>query len=159
MIQTIHTQCSRASTLIDTAMTAVGWAGFAYLATHDILSIAIAAARHPETVTASATSPTAQTLLIYLTVAAFNALVFVLWGTFRKRLFPNLHCTRGRSTPDSEITAAHFAVSRAQVHDIQNSRITTIHHGEHGEIAALETDRIRVPPASNTDVFDLARLA
>ena len=107
----------------------------------------------------SLVAPTLETLLIYLTIAAFNALLVVLWGTYHKQLFPPPRKIQARSAPDDAITAADFALSSAQLHDVHGSRITVIHHTDDGEIAALQTDKLHIPPVSNSDIFDATRLA
>jgi len=159
MIRIIHTPCSRATSAIDAGMTAIGWAGFAYLASSSILSISMASTLQGDAPSLSLVAPTLETLLIYLTIAAFNALLVVLWGTYHKRLFPPPRKVQARSAPDDAITAADFALSSAQLHDVHGSRITVIHHTDDGEIAALQTDKLRIPPVSNSDIFDATRLA
>lgn len=159
MIKTIHTQCSRTASIIDACMTAIGWTGFLYLVVHGVFSISPANIFAPDLTPEPNMLPTLQTLLIYLTIAVFNAMLFTAWGTFRKRIFPDLHGSLSRNVPDNAITASKFAISSTTVHAAQNSQITTIHHDDDGAIASVVTDKLRLPPASNADYFDTAHMA
>ena len=92
-------------------------------------------------------------------IAVFNAMLFTVWGTYRKRIFPELHRAVSRGVPNNEITAAKFAITDTQVHEVQDSQVTVIHHRDDGEIAAVITDKSRIPPVSNADYFDAAHIA
>lgn len=159
MIKVIHTPCSRTASIIDASMTAVGWTGFLYLVVHGLFSVSLAGVFNENLPAAQNMLPTLQTLLIYLTIAVFNAMLFTVWGTYRKRIFPDLHRSLSRNAPDDEITANKFAISSTLVHAAKHSQITTIHHNDDGAIATVVTDRLRIPSASNSDYFDTAHLA
>lgn len=159
MIQIVRTPCSRASALADAGMTAMGWAGFVYLIIHDILSASVSAPLAPDAATVQAMLPAARTLLIYLTIAAFNALLLTAWATFWKRPFPDRRATQSDERPRSPATAARFALTGTQLDAMHDSRITVIHHGENGEIRALETGDVQPSRASGARLLCLARRA
>jgi len=159
MIKIVRTPYTRTTGIIDACMTAVGWTGFLYLIVHGLFSISLAGAFNPSESSAQSMAPTLQTLLIYLTIAVFNAMLFTVWGTYRKRIFPELHRAVSRGVPNNEITAAKFAITDTQVHEVQDSQVTVIHHRDDGEIAAVITDKSRIPPVSNADYFDAAHIA
>lgn len=161
MIKIIQTKCSRTASLIDACMTAVGWTGFLLLVAHGVFSLPLAHAFAATPAAEVSMQPTLQTLLIYLTIAVFNALLLTAWGTFRKRIFPDLHASISRTAPDNEITASKFAISSTLVNETQNSKITTIHHNDDGAISAVVTNKqpLRIPRVSNTDYFIKAHSA
>ncbi len=152
----ITTQRSPIAWAIDTALTAAGWTGFFYLFTEGVVSILGESYGASAAAASGALVPTLHTLTLYLLVAGFNALLIVLWGTYRKFLFRSLRRNRQPTEVDDEQMAAHFHLSPNQLHEIQDSRVTVIYHSNDGDIAHLETDQLRMQPAGNNSVYETA---
>lgn len=133
----IRTRCSRITVIVDTFLTALGWLGFSYLVTAGVSAV-ISDVEHSLEITLLGTVlPTTQALLLYVTVAALNGLLLMLWGTYRRRL------TRvapvGAVAPDDALFAERFSLSGPQLHDIRLSRLLVIHHADDGEISRWES--------------------
>lgn len=154
----ITTRCSPIAQAIDTLLTAIAWCGFLYLFIQEISTLFIATPENPSGGSAAQLSLTAQTLLIYLTVAAFNALLLVLWARYHKLFFKNMG-HRDALELDEETLASSFSLSCHQLRQMQESRIAVIHHTIDGNINSLETQSQRLQPASNSAVFDALHLA
>lgn len=154
----INTPCSRSALAIDATMTAMGWVGLIYLIAQGVMSVTHAAERSSETPFITTALPTIQTLMIYLTIAAFNALILLLWARYHKALFRNLRRQAVPLALDDETLASHFSLTRNALLELQDSRITVIHHAEDGGITQLETDQLRVRFDDN-NFFEKARAA
>jgi len=76
-------------------------------------------------------------VLLYVTIAAINALLLMLWGTYRKRVTRS--APQSRAPMDDVSQAERFALSGAQLEDIRLSRLLVIHHAEDGEISRWES--------------------
>jgi biofilm PGA synthesis protein PgaD len=155
----ITTQRSPLALAIDTALTALGWIGFFYLFTQGVVAVMDGSYNAPSTPFMNQLWPTAQTLTVYALVAAFNAMLVVLWGRYRKMFFRKLNQRNAAIKVDDETVATHFHLSSNQLHEIQDSRVTVIYHSNEGEIAHLETDQLRMQPAGNNPVFDTVKAA
>lgn len=84
----------------------------------------------------SAFVPAVQTVLMYLLIGGFNALLMVLWAHYHLAHVP--HERRDAPTPcDMGLLAAHFDVSSGQLSAIQGSRMATIHHTDGGSITGI----------------------
>jgi biofilm PGA synthesis protein PgaD len=156
----IQTQRSPAVFMLDVVLTGFGWAGFFYLFTRGVLSLLNALPYRPRVPLLDMFLPTLSTLALYLLVAAFNALLVVLWARYNRIASTS---DRAQAMPhtdaDDDVLASHFHVSPNQLHEIQDSRVTVIYHKEDGDIAHLETDQLRMQPAGNSPVFETARVA
>lgn len=150
----ITTQRSPIAWTIDTALTAMGWVGFFYLFTEGVVSILGGNYSEAAATAPGSLMPTVHTLVLYLLVACFNALLVVLWGKYRKFLFRALRRSRQQDGVDDEQMASHFHLSCNQLHEIQDSRVTVIYHSNEGDIAHLETDQLRMQPAGNNSVYE-----
>ncbi|MGB6104720.1 MAG: poly-beta-1,6-N-acetyl-D-glucosamine biosynthesis protein PgaD [Pusillimonas sp.] len=148
----ITTQRSRLAWAIDSSLTALGWAGFFFLFTRGVISIL--AESHGTQAAAMPLPPTVQTLVLYAAVACLNAGLVVLWGKYRKHFFTALKRNPPQSSVDDAVVASHFHLSSNQLHEIQGSRITVIHHSSDGDIDHLETDQLRMRPAENNSVYE-----
>ena len=152
----ITTQRSPLAWTIDTALTAMGWVGFFYLFTEGVVSILGENYSEAATATPGSLVPTVHTLVLYLAVACFNALLVVLWGKYRKYLFQAGRRSGQQDAVNDEQLASHFHLSCNQLHEIQDSRVTVIYHSNEGDIAHLETDQLRMQPAGNNSVYENA---
>ncbi|MBF6615878.1 poly-beta-1,6-N-acetyl-D-glucosamine biosynthesis protein PgaD [Pollutimonas thiosulfatoxidans] len=156
----IQTQRTPGVFALDVVLTAFGWAGFFYLFTRGVLSLLHTLPFRPQVPLLEVFLPTLSTLALYLLVAAFNALLVVLWARYNRIASTS---DRAQALPhteaDDDVLAAHFHVSCNQLHEIQDSRVTVIYHSEDGDIAHLETDQLRMQPAGNSPVFETARVA
>lgn len=155
----ITTQRSPLALAIDTALTALGWIGFFYLFTQGVVAVMDGSYNAASSPFMDQLWPTAHTLAVYALVAAFNAMLVVLWGRYRKMFFRKLNQRDGSVKIDDETVATHFHLSSNQLHEIQDSRVTVIYHSNEGEIAHLETDQLRMQPAGNNPVYDAAKAA
>jgi biofilm PGA synthesis protein PgaD len=91
--------------------------------------------------------PVVKTLMVYLTIAAFNALVLVLWASHHKLNSgrrPQLQVTQ--ALPDGNALALRFALSHNELREVQDSQVTIIHLSDNGGITHLETDQLRAEP-------------
>lgn len=132
----IRTNRSRTAQAIDTVLTAIGWMGFSYLVAAGIMAVVSGLDHSLEISLLGSTLPTAQILLLYLTIAAINALLLMLWGTYRRRLTriaPN-----DAANLDDASLAERFDLSAPQLQDIRLSRLLVIHHADTGEIRSWE---------------------
>lgn len=156
MIKVINTPCSRTAWTLDAAMTAVGWAGFLYLVAHGIMAVLNGTGAGIRLPIVGDALPTLHTLLIYVTFAAFNALLIALWIVHRQRTARTQSMPFADAVIDDDTLAAHFALSSNQLREIQDSRVMVIHHGQNGNISFLETDQM---VASDIDSFQAAQAA
>ncbi|HWK70192.1 poly-beta-1,6-N-acetyl-D-glucosamine biosynthesis protein PgaD [Pollutimonas sp. M17] len=155
----ITTQRSPLALAIDTALTALGWIGFFYLFTKGVIAVMDGNHHGPSVPYMEQLWPTARSLTVYALVAAFNAVLVVLWGRYRKLFFRTLNRREAAAKIDDETVATHFHLSSNQLHEIQDSRVTVIYHSNEGDIAHLETDQLRMQPAGNSAVYDAVRAA
>lgn len=137
MTLVIRTQRPLAIRILDTALTAVGWLAFSYLMTAGLLAALNGVDHSLEIPFMGGVVPTTLALLLYVTVSAINALLLMLWGTFRKRM--TRIAPRGGATLDDERVAERFALSGPQLQDIRLSRMLIIHHAEDGAISRWES--------------------
>ena len=137
MTPIIRTRRSRAILLLDTLLTGAGWLAFSYLITAGLISVLNGTDHSLEYSLMGQPASTTLMLLLYVTIAAINALLLMLWGTYRKRMT--------RSEPPSRMPmddvslAERFALSGTQLEDIRVSRLLVIHHAEDGEISRWES--------------------
>ena len=133
----IRTRRSHLAVVVDTILTALGWLGFSYLMAAGITAVVNGMDHSLEISFLGGALPTTQSLLLYVTIAAINALLLMLWGTYRRRMT--------RTAPDEASVlddvsfAENFALSSPQLHDIRLSRLLVIHHAENGEISRWES--------------------
>lgn len=156
MIKVINTPCSRTAWTLDAAMTAVGWAGFLYLVAHGTMAMLNGTGSVVRLPVLGDALPTLHTLLVYLTFAAFNALLIATWILHRQRAAKRQPMPFADAVLDDDTLAAHFSLSSNQLREIQDSRVMVIHHGQNGNISFLETDQM---VASNADSFQAAQAA
>lgn len=155
----ITTQRSSTFLVIDAMLTAIGWIGFFFLFTKGVVSILDGTYDSPKMAVLDHFMPTVTTLAAYLLVGVFNALVIVLWARYHA-LFSNDRAQHSMQVQvDDDTVALHFQLSRNQLHEIQDSRVTVIYHSTDGAIAHLETDQLRMQPAGNTPAFEAAKVA
>ena len=155
----ITTQRSRIAWTIDTILTALGWIGFFYLFTKGAVSL-LHSQFGPGSQIVDPFLPTLETLSLYALVAAFNAMLVVLWGKYRKHFFATLRRNRLPNSIDDAAVASHFHLTCNQLREVQGSRVTIIYHSQDGDIDHLDTDQLRVRPAGNSDVYEVpARVA
>lgn len=155
----ITTQRSTFALAIDSLLTALGWIGFFYLFTKGVVSIINNSYDSPTITFLEPFLPTITTLTAYLLVAAFNALIIVLWGRYHKLLFKDLLQRRASTSIDDDTVASHFQLSTNQLHEIQDSRVTVIYHSTDGAIAHLETDQLHMQPAGNPSLYGAEKVA
>lgn len=146
----ITTQRSSIALAIDTALTALGWIGFFYLFTKGVVSILNETYGSAAWPSLERFVPTATTLMAYLLVGAFNALVVVLWARYHKLFFKDTRRTLAQPQVDDDTVALQFQLSCNQLREIQDSRVTVIYHSADGAIAHLETDQLRMQPAGQS---------
>lgn len=137
MTPIIRTQRPRTILLLDTLLTCAGWLAFSYLITAGLISVANGTDHSLEFSVMGQPASTTLVLLLYLTIAAINALLLMLWGTYRKRLTRS--APQSRVPMDDVSQAERFALSGAQLEDIRLSRLLVIHHAEDGEISRWES--------------------
>lgn len=134
---------------IDTVLTASAWLAFLYLFTKGMVVITFgsrAAQMFP--MLDIELSPTSTALVVYLLACAANGTVIVLWakmGGASKDKARRLQSTDQRLTRDG--IADRFHLSRDQVDQVQDSRVTVIYHSPVGGITHLETDRLQLEEA------------
>ncbi len=155
----ITTQRSPLALAIDATLTALGWAGFFYLFTQGVVNVLAETYTSPEVPLLEPFVPTVTTLATYLLVAAFNALVIVLWAHYHRiRATPPVSETALEDIDDVAV-ASHFHLSRNQLHEIQDSRVTVIYHSVDGDIAHLETDQLRVEAPASLPAYGATKVA
>jgi len=137
MTPIIRTRRSLAILLLDTLLTGAGWLAFSYLVTAGLISVLNGTDHSLEVSLMGQPASTALMLLLYVTIAAINALLLMLWGTYRKRMTRSE--PRARMPMDDVSLAERFALSGAQLEDIRLSRLLVIHHAEDGEISRWES--------------------
>lgn len=135
----IRTRRSRPFLVLDASLTALGWLGFSYLMTAGVISVLSGTDHGFEISLMGSAMPTTTVLLIYLTIAAINALVLVLWGTYRRRLTRIAPHGANDDWLNEASLASRFALSSPQLQDIQLSRLLVIHHSDSGEISRWES--------------------
>ncbi len=155
----ITTQRSSIALAIDAMLTALGWIGFFYLFTKGVVSIIDGTYDSPKMAILDPFLPTVTTLAAYLLVAAFNALLVVLWARYHKLFFKDLRREHAPALIDDDSVAEHFQLSCNQLHEIQDSRVTVIYHSLDGAIAHLETDQLRMQRADNSQGDEAAKVA
>ena len=136
MTPIIRTHRPRAIIMLDALLTRFGWLAFSYLITAGLLSIRNKTDHSLDLSLLGGTVSTPQALMMYITIAAVNALLLVLWGTYRKRITrvaPKL-----RTPTDDVSLAERFALTGTQLEDIRLSRQLVIHHAANGEISRWE---------------------
>ncbi|TAL90387.1 MAG: poly-beta-1,6-N-acetyl-D-glucosamine biosynthesis protein PgaD [Candidimonas sp.] len=154
----INTRCSRLAILVDTLLTAIGWVGFYYLLSEGFPAWGASPLDVAQTPLPAQLLPTLLTLSIYLIVAAFNALLLMLWVRYHKFFFIKLRRDGTPSNLNDNVVASSFKLSCNLLHKLQDSRISVIHHDTRGDIARLELDELLQPP-SNCEIFELTRAA
>lgn len=147
MIKTVNTSCSRGTLAIDAALTAIGWLGFLYLLGQGVLTLVNRPGHTLNHSLMTAMLPIVLTLLIYVTIAAFNALLLVVWATYCRSHSRSVR-RQATSALDDNTLAAHFSLSRHELHQVQDSRVTIIHLSDGGGITHLETDQLHAEPES-----------
>jgi len=155
----ITTRRSLFGLALDTTFTALGWLAFFYLLGRGVLAIVNSQYANPGSAIGDPVSPAISTLISYMLVAALNALVLVLWARFRKTFFRKLVRRRNPISINEETVASHFSLSPVQLHEIQDSRVTVIHHSPDGGIDHLKADSLYIEPGSRTEIFETARAA
>lgn len=136
MTPIIRTHRPRAIVVLDTLLTALGWLAFSYLITAGFIAVMNGLDHSFELSLMGSAVPATEALLLYVTIAAINALLLMLWGTYRRR--STRVAPRG-AAPDDASLAERFALSGAQLQDIRLSRLLVIHHAEDGEISRWES--------------------
>ena len=157
MTSLINTPSSRSAWAIDAFITAAGWVGFVYLIGNGI--VVITDSGSPGDSAWAAARPTIETLMAYATIAAFNALLVVLWVSYQDSFFKSLRRKDVPGILDDDAVASHFALPFNVLREIQVSQVTVIYHADDGAITHLETDQLRVHPAENLPLHDIARAA
>jgi len=137
MTPIIRTARSHTAQTVDTLLTALGWLGFSYLVITGLLAVMRGADHSMEITLLGSTLPAPQTLLLYATIAAINAMLLMLWGTYRQRMTRT--APRQAAAWDEASLAERFALSRPQLQDIRLSRLVVIHHAENGDISHWES--------------------
>lgn len=148
----ITTRCSRIAQIIDSLLTAIAWCGFFYLVIQGVSTLFASTTEYPDGF-ATQFPLIMHTLAIYLAVAAFNAMILVLWAKYHKIFFRKLGHRHAVSKLDDETLASSFSLSCQQLREMQYSRMAVIHHTPEGNIAGMETRSPRPQLASNSDVF------
>lgn len=133
----IRTRQARSALIVDTLLTALGWLGFSYLVAAGIAAVISDVDHSLEITLLGNVLPTTQALLLYTTVAAFNAVLLMLWGTYRRRL--TREEPHGAVALDDVLLAERFALSPPQLQDIRLSRSLVIRHADDGEISSWES--------------------
>lgn len=157
MISLINTPSSRGAWAIDAFITAAGWVGFVYLIGNGIA--VVIGSGNPAGPAWATARPTIETLMGYATIAAFNALLVVLWVSYQDSFFRSLRHKVALGVLDDETVASHFALPSNVLREIQVSQVTVIYHADDGAITHLETDQLRVHPAANMPLRDIAQAA
>ena len=155
----IMTRRSLFGLAIDTTLTALGWVGFFYLLASGVLTIVESPYANPGSSMVDPSSPAISTLISYMLVAALNALVLVLWARCHKTFFRKFITRHKQILINQEAVASHFSLSPVQLHVIQDSRVTVIHHSPDGGIAHLEAGPLYIEPGSDTGIYEAARAA
>lgn len=137
MSMIIRTRRSRTAVIADTLLTALGWLGFSYLVMAGVIAVVSGVDHSLEISMLGSVLPTTQVLLLYAVIAAINALLLMLWGTYRRRL--TRVAPRDATILDDALFAERFALSRPQLQDIRLSQLLVIHHTENGEISRWES--------------------
>lgn len=140
----ITTQRSRAGYLFDLALTAVGWFAFVYLFGSGIVAILRGVAGGPEASLWPVFLPTVRTLWAYALLALVNAAVLVGWAIYNRRRFGGKDRRKPIKPLSDRRLAMSFAVTPAQLAQLRGARISTIHHGDDGEILDIEKSQSRL---------------
>lgn len=122
--------------VLDYSLTGLGWLAFSYLMTAGIIAVRSGIDQSLEFPVMGSVVATPTALLLYVTICAFNALLLMLWGTYRKRI--TRVAPKGARMADDIQMAQRFALSTLQLQDIRLSRTVVIHHADDGEISRWE---------------------
>ncbi|MFA5487867.1 MAG: poly-beta-1,6-N-acetyl-D-glucosamine biosynthesis protein PgaD [Candidimonas sp.] len=151
----ITTPRSAAGSIFDALLTAFGWLGFLYLLFQGANAILAAYGASGMASLNDPFIPTLETLLFYLLIACINALVLGAWMKWRRT--HEIHeQPRGRG---DRLGTAGFTLSPDQLHHVQDSRVTIIHHSADGDIAGLEEVNSLARATDHDDVAPIARAA
>lgn len=131
--------------ITDTLVTTAAWLGFFYQFTKGaffMLSEAIA-----EPISSFATMALGSTygvVLACLAVLAFNAILVFIWAAIQNASGNRRYRNQTQNDITVDVLADHFRVSPQQLSEVQDSRLTTVHHSAAGAITRLETDRLQL---------------
>lgn len=137
MTLVIRTRRPAALRFLDLALTAVGWLAFSYLVTAGLIELLNGTDRSLQFPLMGGVVSNTLALMLYATVAAINALLLMLWGTYRRRM-TRIAPDGGLELDDSSL-AERFALSNPQLQDIRLSRLLIIHHADDGKISHWES--------------------
>lgn len=131
----ITTPRSAAGSIFDALLTAFGWLGFLYLLFEGANALVAAYDASGAAALNDPFIPTLGTLFFYLLIGCANALLLGIWMKWRRT-----HEIHEQPHGRGESGSASFKLSPAQLHHVQDSRVTIIHHSADGDIAGLEVD-------------------
>jgi len=135
--------------LFDSAITCMAWAALAVLCLSELPAAWPLMAARAQAGPLAALEPALQTLLMYLLVGSFNALLMTLWSHYHLSN-PRRRPRRADAPCGISLLASHFEVSRSQLSAVQGSRMATIHHADGGGITGivLESEPPQAIPAA-----------
>ncbi|MER1968149.1 poly-beta-1,6-N-acetyl-D-glucosamine biosynthesis protein PgaD [Castellaniella sp. GW247-6E4] len=133
--------------LLDGAMTCAAWAALIGLCLSELPAAWPLAATQAASDPLAALEPALQTLVMYLLVGSFNALLMTLWSRYH---LSHARARRPAAPCDIGLLASHFHVSGSQLSAVQDSRMATIHHADSGSITGivLEPDPLETARAA-----------
>ena len=140
----IKTKRSASMLITDTTITALAWLVFFYQFTKGVVVLISDTHAGPISSFFGITlNPTSATLILCGAVCIFNATIVIVWTRLHKQINRKsgyMHPLESEMTTD--ILADHFSVSRQQLGEIQDSRVTIVYHSPTGGIDHLEVGHL-----------------
>ncbi|KAA0911102.1 PgaD family protein [Pusillimonas sp. ANT_WB101] len=128
--------------VIDFTLTTAGWIGFVFLIGQGVFDTYGARSILNIDNVAGSLGPTADILSLYLIAGCGNAVLVALWGHYRKPLSRHFWPRINQRVILLDNRTNQFHVSDYQLHEVENSRVTVVHHLMDGEIDRFETDQL-----------------
>lgn len=136
----IKTERSLLARLIDTLLTLLAWCCLIYLVGKAVLTYTPSqAGSYLPTLSISDWSG-AHTLLTYLLVALFNALLLIAWARYNQYRFQGKSSRQHFKPVASEELCQRFGQNTSQLQKLRQSRISTLEHNEQGQLVHVRVE-------------------
>ena len=126
--------------LLDIFLTLIAWAGFGWLIYVGMVKVIIS---HPDMGPRPVHS-TFSTLGLYLVIAVAYGTVLILWAKYNQYRFRTERRSRKPGLEDHAV-AESFQISPAVVSELNQARVSVVHHDEQGVITAVDVKNIPLP--------------
>lgn len=131
----IRTPRARPAWLLDALLTALAWLAFAYLCVTGLVAVLRKDEAGPEVPFWSALVPTMDTLVIYVVVAVFNAIVLLAWARYNQHRFSGRDRRKPIPALDHDELARSFRLPVQQLGALQRAKVAIVDHDVDGTIA------------------------